>query len=60
MQFDTNKFYEYVMSNFYEIKEKETIKIDRENLYYYDKNGIYAIFDLKNAKLYYFTKTNKF
>ncbi|MBQ2836484.1 MAG: hypothetical protein IJE68_06610 [Clostridia bacterium] len=34
-----NKFYEYIMSNFYEIKEKETIKIDREN--YSIENGYY-------------------
>ncbi|MBQ2835919.1 MAG: hypothetical protein IJE68_03710 [Clostridia bacterium] len=49
-----NKFYEYIMKEFYEIKEDEEIEIDREDLYYYDKNGIYAIFDIKNAKLYYF------
>ena len=49
-----NKFYEYIMSKFCEIKDDEKIKIDRENLYYYYKGGIYAIFDLKNAKLYYF------
>ena len=49
-----NKFYEYIMEEFYEIKEDEDIKIDREDLYYYNKNGIYAIFDIKNAKLYYF------
>lgn len=49
-----NKFYEYIMSKFCEIKDDENIKIDRENLYYYHKNGAYAIFDLKNAKLYYF------
>ena len=49
-----NKFYEYIMSKFCEIKDDEKIKIDRENLYYYYKDGIYAIFDLKNAKLYYF------
>ena len=48
-----NKFYEYIMSEFYEIKDGDKIYTDRENLYYYDKNGIYAIFDLKNAKLYY-------
>ena len=50
-----NKFYEYIMREFYEIKENETFNIDRENLYYYNENDIYAIFDLKNAKLYYFT-----
>lgn len=49
-----NKFYEYIMKEFYEIKEDERIKIDREDLYYYDENGVYAIFDIKNAKLYYF------
>ena len=50
-----NKFYEYIMKEFYEIKENETFEIDRENLYYYNEKDIYAIFDLKNAKLYYFT-----
>lgn len=49
-----NKFYEYIMKEFYEIKEDEKIQIDREDLYYYDENGVYAIFDIKNAKLYYF------
>ena len=49
-----NKFYEYIMKEFYEIIEDEEIKIDREDLYYYDENGVYAIFDIKNAKLYYF------
>lgn len=49
-----NKFYEYIMKEFYEIKQDERIKIDREDLYYYDENGVYAIFDIKNAKLYYF------
>lgn len=49
-----NKFYEYIMEEFYEIKENQTINIDRENLYYYHKKAIYAIFDIKNAKLYYF------
>ena len=42
------------MSKFCEIKDDEKIKIDRENLYYYHKDGVYAIFDLKNAKLYCF------
>lgn len=42
------------MKEFYELKEDDSIEIDRENLYYYYKKGIYAIFDLKNAKLYYF------
>ena len=45
-----NKFYEYIMSKFSEIKDDEEIKIDRENLYYYYKDGVY----LKNAKLYCF------
>lgn len=49
-----DKFYEYIMKEFYELKEDDSIEIDRENLYYYYKKGIYAIFDLKNAKLYYF------
>lgn len=47
------KFYEYVMKKFYEEKNKEIIELDREDLYYYHENGIYAIFDIKNAKLYY-------
>ena len=47
-----NKFYEYIMKEFYEIKENEKIQFDRENLYYYNNKGIYAIFDIKNAKLY--------
>ena len=47
-----NKYYEYIMNEFYDIKETgETIPIDRQDVYYY-KNG-YAIFDMKNAKLYY-------
>ena len=46
-----NKYYEYMMKEFYEIKDDETVPIDREDLYYYDKG--YVIFDLKNAKLYY-------
>ena len=46
-----NKYYEYMMKEFYEIKDGEEVNIDRENLYYYEKG--YAIFDLKNAKLYY-------
>lgn len=48
-----DKFYEYVMMKFYEEINKETVELDREDLYYYHENGIYAIFDLKNAKLYY-------
>lgn len=53
---DKNKFYEYIMMEFYEIKENETVDIDRENLFYYNQNDVYAIFDIKNAKLYYFKK----
>ncbi len=51
-----DKFYEYIMEEFYEINENETIKIDREKLYYYHHKGVYAIFDIKNAKLYYYTR----
>lgn len=47
-----DKFYEYVMISFEDVIGKE--KIDRENLYYYKKNDVYAIFDLKNVNLYYF------
>ena len=47
-----NKYYEYIMKEFYEIKDDDIVPIDREDLYYYNKG--YAIFDLKNAKLYYF------
>lgn len=49
-----NKFYEYIMVRFYEIVDNDMIEIKKENLYYYDNKGVYAIFDLKNAKLYYF------
>ncbi len=48
-----DKFYEYVMLKFYEKINNETVELDREDLYYYHKNGIYAILDMKNAKLYY-------
>ena len=48
------KFYEYIMKEIYEIKDENEIKIDRENLYFYNNNDVYAIFDIKNAKLYYF------
>ena len=48
-----NKFYEYEMMRFYEKVGKERVELDREDLYYYDNKGIYAIFDLKNEKLYY-------
>lgn len=51
-----NKFYEYIMNEFYEYKGNRLTQIDRENLYYYNQNGIYAIFDLKNSKLYYLDK----
>ncbi len=47
-----NKYYEYIMNEFYDIKENdEASPIDRQDVYYYE-NG-YAIFDVKNAKLYY-------
>ena len=47
-----DKYYEYIMGEFYDIKEdNETYPIDREDLYYYENE--YAIFDVKNAKLYY-------
>ena len=48
-----DKFYEYIMMRFYEERNKEIVELDREDLYYYHENGIYAIFDIKNAKLYY-------
>ena len=38
--------------NYYTVYEERT-ELDRENLYYYDNKGIYAILDLKNEKLYY-------
>ena len=47
-----NKYYEYIMKEFYELNEGKKFFIDRENLYYYKK--AYAILDIKNAKLYYF------
>ena len=47
-----DKYYEYIMDEFYDIKEDDKkYPIDREDLYYY-KNG-HAIVDVKNAKLYY-------
>ena len=49
-----NKFYEYIMMRFYDVENNEIIEIDRSNLYYYNKKDIYAILDIKNAKLYYF------
>lgn len=48
-----NKYYEYIMSRFYEKGENELIELDRENLYYYYGKGADAIIDVKNAKLYY-------
>lgn len=51
---DKNKYYEYIMKEFSEIKDDSTIPIDREDLYYYNGKNAYAIFDLKNAKLYYY------
>lgn len=51
---DKNKYYEYIMREFSERKDGETIPIDREDLYYYNGKNAYAIFDLKNAKLYYY------
>ena len=49
-----NKFYEYIMMRFYDMVDYDMIEIDREDLYYYRNNEIYAIFDLKDAKIYYF------
>lgn len=51
---DRNKYYEYIMKEFTEIKDDKTIPIDREDIYYYNGNNAHAIFDLKNAKLYYY------
>ncbi len=51
---DKNKYYEYIMKEFSEIKDDSLIPIDREDLYYYNGKNAYAIFDLKNAKLYYY------
>ena len=41
------------MMKFYERIDGKIIEIDREDLYYYNKGLIYAIIDIKNAKLYY-------
>lgn len=49
-----DKYYEYIMKEFSEIKDDKRIPIDREDLYYYNGNNAHAIFDLKNAKLYYY------
>ena len=47
---DRNKYYEYIMKEFSEIKDDERIHIDRDDLYYYNGNNAHAIFDLKNAE----------
>jgi len=49
-----NKYYEYVMMRFYDKIDNKTTEIDREDLYYYHGKDVRAIFDIKNAKLYYF------
>ena len=49
-----NKFYEYIMMRFYEQNGRDRGELDREDLYYYKNKQVYAIFDLKNEKLYYF------
>ena len=49
-----DKFYEYIMTRFYERINNEKTMLDREDLYYYHHDGKYAIFDSKNAKLYYY------
>lgn len=51
---NNNKYYEYIMLEFYEKNNANKSYVDRENLYYYHGKGAYAIFDLKNAKLYYY------
>ena len=51
---DRNKYYEYIMQEFSEIKDDKIIPLDRDDLYYYNGNNAHAIFDLKNAKLYYY------
>ena len=38
-----NKFYEYIMMRFYDMVDNDMIEIDREDLYYYRNNEIYAI-----------------
>ena len=48
-----NKFNEYIMMRFYDMKGNESVELDREDLYYYNKKLVYAIYDIKNAKLYY-------
>ncbi len=49
-----NKFYEYMMMKFYEQIGDEKIELDRENLYYYNHDGKYGIYDAKNAKIYFY------
>ena len=53
------KYYEYIMMQLYEEYGEQRIDIDRENLYYYHTSQyqcVYAVFDLKNAKLYCFER----
>lgn len=45
------KYYEYVIESFNSMSE---IELDREDVYYYYGKGSYAIFDIKNKKLFYF------
>lgn len=52
-EWSKEKFYEYIMMKFYERIDGKITEIDREDLYYYNKGLIYAIIDVKNAKLYY-------
>ena len=52
-EWNKEKFYEYIMKKFYERIDGKITEIDREDLYYYNKGLIYAIIDVKNAKLYY-------
>lgn len=52
-EWNKEKFYEYIMMKFYERIDGKITEIDREDLYYYNKGLIYAIIDVKNAKLYY-------
>lgn len=52
-EWNKEKFYEYIMMKFYERIDGKITEIDREDLYYYNKGLIYAIMDVKNAKLYY-------
>lgn len=50
------KYDEYVMQRFYEKVNRKRYEIDREDLYFYHRNcsDIFAICDVKNAKLYYY------